>query len=54
MAKGYSKDFRERAVAMVEEGESRALLPDPRLCMIAPARTMRPKPTAVKRANPAP
>jgi transposase-like protein len=23
MAKGYSKDFRERAVAMVEEGESR-------------------------------
>jgi hypothetical protein len=23
MAKGYSKDLRERAVAMVEEGESR-------------------------------
>lgn len=39
MAKGYSKDLRERAVAMVEEGESRREVA--RLLQLAPSTTVR-------------
>jgi transposase-like protein len=39
MAKGYSKDLRERAVAMVEEGESRREVA--RLLNLAPSTAVR-------------
>jgi transposase len=39
MAKGYSKDLRERAVAMVEEGESRREVA--RLLQLAPSTAVR-------------
>src|SRR5262249_51171644 len=39
MAKGYSKDLRERAVAMVEEGESRREVA--RVLHLAPSRAVR-------------
>jgi transposase len=39
MAKGYSEDLRERAVAMVEEGESRREVA--RLLNLAPSTTVR-------------
>jgi hypothetical protein len=39
MAKGYSKDLRERALAMVEEGESRREIA--RLLKFAPSTAVR-------------